>query len=152
VQSLSLSASLFPGTPAIQAAQITQTVYSYYSPLNKFPLLNINYSRFSYILSPTPTITAFVTGNADYLVTGIGKQNQLQEANVSVYPNPFEEQLNVSLPAGVHIYQARLYNALGELVHTGNDTELNNLNFIPGIYTLEIRTDQGDVRKRIIRR
>lgn len=151
VQNLNLSAVLFPGFPAAQVATIKQTVYRYYSQSQKFPVLSISYIGVSTLFSPTPTLTALVTGNTNYFVTGIG-ENVLSEDEITLYPNPAATSLHLNLNTHLHVQDVLLYNSLGQLVYQNSHNLVIDVSHLKsGLYTMEVRTDKGLVRKKIIK-
>ncbi|WP_089355831.1 sulfatase-like hydrolase/transferase [Ekhidna lutea] len=72
------------------------------------------------------------------------------EQNISIYPNPFEKEINVSFPENkLKEFELRISNAIGKIVFIENKAEnmdnlkidLSNLN--QGLYFLEIRHQNG---------
>ena len=73
-------------------------------------------------------------------------------ASVRVYPNPYETDFAVSLPAG--IFQVALYNAAGMEVEAGtytNDAVLGS-NLAPGIYMVRIEQNGNSEVRKVIKR
>lgn len=65
------------------------------------------------------------------------------KGQVTVYPNPAHEMLNVSLPATYQDAQVQLFNATGQMVisdvrKTGLIRTLNTQNLTPGMYLLKV--------------
>ena len=71
--------------------------------------------------------------------------------NVSVYPNPAQDDIHIGLPDGEALRQVNLYNALGVHVHSANTLQLDIGHLPSGTYIMEIETKAGErVVKRII--
>ncbi|UOY07234.1 leucine-rich repeat protein [Muricauda sp. SCSIO 64092] len=71
--------------------------------------------------------------------------------NVSVYPNPAQDDIHIGLPDGEALRQVNLYNALGVHVHSANTLQLDIGHLPSGTYIMEIETRAGErVVKRII--
>ncbi|BFP39435.1 hypothetical protein FGF1_02800 [Flavobacteriaceae bacterium GF1] len=71
--------------------------------------------------------------------------------NVSVYPNPAQDNIHIGLPDGEALRQVNLYNALGVHVHSANTLQMDISHLSSGTYVLEIETRAGErVVKRIL--
>jgi len=138
-------------TAFVPVATMKQTIYNYYVSSQKFPVLSVNYSKLTSSFSSTPTITGFATGSTNYFVTGL-EETVLKETDVKLFPNPVHSVLNITLHGSVNQAEIGIYNQLGQLVlktskREGIDiSDLNN-----GIYIVEIRTDKGLARKKMIK-
>ena len=86
---------------------------------------------------------------ADY-ITGI--ENIIGENEISVYPNPASEVVN--LTSGTEITNVNVYNNTGQLISSeqvnGNFYQLNTSEFQAGIYLFQVESNEGVVSKRII--
>lgn len=62
-----------------------------------------------------------------------------------LYPNPFNEQLNIKLPNNVTILKTEIHNSLGQTVYssTENKTTLKVEHLKSGLYFLNLKTDMG---------
>jgi hypothetical protein len=72
---------------------------------------------------------------------------------ISVFPNPSSGIFTVNVPDQSNI-QASVFDALGKLVSTSNETGTFNLDLsdVPvGIYTLRLDTESGTVTKKLVR-
>jgi len=134
----------------IGQALIKQTIYNYYSPSQKFPVLTINYSYFSSPLSPTPSQTGFAAGSTNYFVTGLN-ENSLQSSDVNLYPNPALNSITLELKGSLNLLEIKVYNQLGEIILNGAEPTLEISNLQTGVYLLEIITDIGTSRKKFIK-
>lgn len=79
--------------------------------------------------------------SSDGFVTSL---NNLQEENViTVYPNPFEAQLQIDLPSGKR-YAISIYDFAGQLVHQqaiGSKEILRLPSLSAGLYMLKVKGD-----------
>jgi len=133
----------------IPVGNINQSIYSYYVPGKKYPILTIQYQRYEAIVG-TPTITALAYGNFDYFtVAGVHEESGL--GTIKVFPNPFTDYLTIEMTefSGVEYI---FYNPLGALVFTGSRTDNLPVAQLPvGVYLLEIRTKSGSAYRRVVR-
>lgn len=86
------------------------------------------------------------------------KENVLSEFDLSVFPNPFLNALQIDLNGlTVEQIEATLYSVDGKLLKTQLDKNCRNSIFIkttdfkPGIYFLYIKTERGAFVKKVIR-
>ncbi|WP_317899469.1 T9SS type A sorting domain-containing protein [Aurantibacillus circumpalustris] len=150
IQSINFNASLIAGFPPTQVATFKQTTYDYYSPLFKFPVISINYSKFTTVLTSSATVTGNATGSANYIVVGL-KENTLNNQDVILYPNPTQSSFGIHLNNGITLSSTKLYNHLGELVLADDKNVINFSELPTGIYIAEIVTDKGSIRKKIVK-
>jgi hypothetical protein len=103
----------------------------------------------------TATFTALDCGemereiviNAGYF--GVEEQ---ETHDVQVYPNPTKGTLHVEAE---DIQNVRLVNMMGQVLESlecprGNHIEMNLVGYAPSVYLLEIKTDKGMVKKRVV--
>ncbi len=72
---------------------------------------------------------------------------------VQIYPNPATTRININVPAGIEILDVALYDILGKntgavLVNGGIDVS----NLSRGVYILNVKTDQGTLTQKVIKR
>lgn len=145
VEIVTLSAGILPfGT-------FNQTIYNYYMPGKKFPVLNITYSTYQF-LAGTPTITAFVYGSNDYFtVAGIHEQSQTDE-NYRAFPNPFSDHLSINAADAVGENEYTFYDVRGkEILKTRSLEDERPEQLDAGVYFLEIKTRQGRIHQKVIK-
>ena len=89
-----------------------------------------------------------------YPVTGIdlASVSEQGKSNIQVFPNPAENQLNITANDLQHI---NVYNAMGQLVETIKVDRLNQCllsvdTYPSGLYTLQIVTKQGVFNKNVL--
>lgn len=84
-------------------------------------------------------------------VGGVGISEQ-SAANISVYPNPVTDVLNIN--ANMTIESVKLINLVGQTVITQNgkaqNVTLNTSNLKSGIYNLQIKMADGFINKKIV--
>jgi hypothetical protein len=77
--------------------------------------------------------------------------NDLLLNDVSVYPNPANNILNVNIPSSLELSSANLYDVLGR--NTGvavANGEMNVSNLSSGVYILKLETSAGSLSKKVI--
>ncbi|MCX7549133.1 T9SS type A sorting domain-containing protein [Xanthomarina sp. F1114] len=104
----------------------------------------------------TPT-TATVIGFPDnqYVMNVVGDVLGIEEYslnNLSIYPNPINDVLNIQLNEAIKIKDVKVYSITGQIVIQGqNQRKLNVSQLNPGVYLLKIQTDRGDITRKIIK-
>jgi hypothetical protein len=85
------------------------------------------------------------------IVDGIQPINQ--SAQIKVYPNPSTGLFTVSAK---DVKDIKVYNPIGEMVYQNSNGSLNTTvdisKQLPGLYILQITTDSGIVRQRIVKK
>jgi hypothetical protein len=96
-----------------------------------------------YVAFMTPPVTTGITEN--------------ESGNISVYPNPFGDVMNIKLgDKNVEELQVRIFSLDGRLVleHTYNDVSgctLYTSALNPGMYIIEIRTKENLLRQKLLK-
>lgn len=73
-------------------------------------------------------------------------------SNVSIFPNPATDILNVKLPSNVEVISADLFDVLGKKTGVSfNNGELNVSGLAKGFYILNIKTSAGTLTEKIIK-
>lgn len=74
-------------------------------------------------------------------------------SQLSIYPNPSSNVININTPSSVEIISTELYDVLGNVVLRGTDNkEINISNLSTGMYLLNITTNQGSISKKVFRK
>lgn len=84
--------------------------------------------------------------------TGIGIDDLDLSTNISVYPNPVNNVLNVESKEDLKIKLIKIFNVVGKIVI--EHRQVNRINFdklSKGIYFINIETDIGIVTKKVIK-
>ncbi len=76
----------------------------------------------------------------------------LIKSNLDVYPNPAKDNLYLSVSDFTLIKAVNIYNQSGQKIHSlkSPNKTIDISNLPPGLYFAEIKTSEGDVRKKII--
>ena len=133
-------------------ATVTSTVYDYYEPTQKFPALSVNYTDIQGVITNN---SAIIKVNGNY-VTGIKDLNNV--GDLSVYPNPTNDFVNVSLVNKNNLdVSVELFNNLGILVKSeklGSDSNINTKistqNLASGIYIVKTIVGNQITTKKLI--
>ena len=84
-----------------------------------------------------------------------GIQDHIQDADLTVHPNPTSGLLDIET-GDIPIHEAFLYDLMGKLVmHISvNDTraQLDLTDLTAGTYLLKIKTDKGDLSRKVVRK
>jgi type IX secretion system substrate protein len=143
-----LNLTFFSGFLPLGSAK--ETSYSYYHGTNKFPLLTITYLSFA-LTGSQPTLTSFITGNTNYFTVGV-RENTLDASYLSMYPNPFTSSLQLEVNGQLHPQEIKIYSQLGQLVYAKDYNPAIDLAHLQsGIYLVEVKTDQGILRKKLVK-
>jgi hypothetical protein len=76
---------------------------------------------------------------------------------LKVYPNPVQEQVIIESGGGVEVTAYHLYDLQGKVLqesvfkHPNSHFEINTLNIPPGHYVLEVFTNQGVYRRKLVK-
>ena len=122
--------------------------YDYYHASQKYPVFSVNYNSIAIF---TPTITGRVGANKKSTVVGLN-ENVLLNQDVSVFPNPSNSTLNFTLNTLLSPKRILIYSQVGTLVYSSAYTsQINILNLAAGIYILQLETEKGIIRKKIVK-
>lgn len=81
----------------------------------------------------------------------LGGINNAEEIQLSVYPNPASEYIQISFIETPTSWTLQLYNSIGQsIIKSTNQTSINTSNLFAGAYILEIETSTVVTRKKII--
>jgi len=82
----------------------------------------------------------------------VGIPDVPQDVEISIYPNPVTDQLNIE--SGVEMTQVEIFNQLGQKVYSQvvKDTNfnLNTFGFNSGVYFVRITTEEGNTTRKIM--
>ncbi len=71
---------------------------------------------------------------------------------ISIYPNPVIDNLNLDIPSSIAIEEIKLFDSLGkEIFIKYKDGKIDLSSLATGIYQLIIRTQKGDIAKKIVK-
>lgn len=70
--------------------------------------------------------------------------------NFNLYPNPASDVLNIQLDHNLLLETVTLFNNLGQIIKSSNEYTLNVDDLNPGVYFVEVKTNQGKATKKVI--
>jgi hypothetical protein len=144
VEELTLSIGILP------FGSFRQTIYNYYQPGKKFPILSLNYTTYQ-LLAGTPTITAYAYGSFSYF-TVVGTKEQELSKQGHAYPNPFHDQLFINQAPTDGENEYLFYNMSGRLLISTrriDDEAIGQLD--AGVYFLETRGRNGVRHQKLLK-
>ncbi|MEN8225923.1 MAG: serine hydrolase [Bacteroidota bacterium] len=98
-----------------------------------------------------PDLVTYLFDFAWLVITDISENEQRLLPNLKVYPNPANNR--ISLASCQKIEEIHIYNLSGqEVVKMEGVLDIDISAFIPGIYILEARTEDGVMRKKFVKR
>ena len=87
--------------------------------------------------------------------TTVGINNYL-ENSVTLYPNPAKEYIDVRIDGDVNVTGMEVYDVYGKLINTvnviDNMTRINVSALADGMYFVRVKTEQGMVTKRFVKK
>ncbi len=108
------------------------------------------------LLTPTPTAAIGFPDNAAILdlvgeevVLGV---NEAALAQISVYPNPVKDNLNLKVPASLEVKNVAVYDLLGKNLNVSfNDGVVNTASLSQGVYLLKVETSAGTLTQKVVK-
>jgi len=92
-------------------------------------------------------------GGFDYWVVKLANPlstDDFLSKSVSVYPNPASERVFVHTGTDSNLVQLSLYGLLGQLLRTTKENSISVSELPKGVYFLQVKTDKGEVTKKIV--
>lgn len=91
-------------------------------------------------------------------ITEVGVEEQDEEQQVTIYPNPASEMLNVVLGEHVKANRVSLYDLNGKLIKEKlirnkseySDIQINIKPLLPGVYFLKVEVENAVIRKKVV--
>lgn len=101
------------------------------------------------------TATAIGFPDAHYLLTLTGDTvlgvNDIALSQVSVYPNPATDVVNVKVPSSIELNTVSLYDVLGKKVNVEvANAQINVSNLSRGVYIINVETSAGTMTDKLI--
>jgi hypothetical protein len=82
--------------------------------------------------------------------------NSYLENNVTLYPNPAKEFVDVRVDGDINVIGMEVYDVYGKLINTvnviDNMTHINVSGLANGMYFVRVTTEQGMVTKRFVKK
>ncbi|MDT0295426.1 T9SS type A sorting domain-containing protein [Mesonia ostreae] len=109
------------------------------------------------ITTPTPAadVGDFPNNNIilDLVGTGTLAVDSAIAAQVSLYPNPVNNVLNITVPSSIQIEGAMMYDILGKgtQVEVSANNTINTSSIASGVYLLTINTNEGNITKKVVK-
>lgn len=74
-------------------------------------------------------------------------------SQVSLYPNPVNNVLNITVPSSIQIEGATMYDILGKgtQVEVSANNTINTSSLASGVYLLTINTNEGNITKKVVK-
>jgi len=85
-----------------------------------------------------------------YDISGVLSTNDFVSESFDVYPNPASEVLNIRMKNNLSLEKAIIYNNAGQIVKIAQQNTIDVSTFSPGVYFVEITTNQGKAVKKVI--
>ena len=83
----------------------------------------------------------------------VGFQLNQQNKSLKVFPNPASDVINIEINKAEQKGKVRMYNQLGKQVYQqvkGNLQSIEVADFAKGIYVVEVETDKGVLRQKVV--
>jgi len=109
------------------------------------------------ITAPTPVsqLGNFPDNNVilDLVGTGSLAVDSAIASQVSLYPNPVNNVLNITVPSSIQIEGAIMYDILGKgtPVEVSANNTINTSSLASGVYLLTINTNEGNITKKVVK-
>lgn len=85
-----------------------------------------------------------------YDLAAVLASDSFVQSNFSVYPNPSNGIINISLDNNLQLEKVNVYNQLGQLIKTEVNSVLNITGLPYGTYYVEVHTNQGKATKKVM--
>ncbi|WP_397447494.1 T9SS type A sorting domain-containing protein [Polaribacter sp. R77954] len=127
---------LSAGSPAIDAGNNSQVPAS----------VSVDLAFNQRIFNTTVDMGAYEFGSSP-----LSTEKVLSETNFKVYPNPFENELNIKSDSSIKI--VKISNSLGQFIKKTTSNKINTSFLNRGIYFIEISFENGKIaRKKLIKK
>jgi Secretion system C-terminal sorting domain/Kazal-type serine protease inhibitor domain len=89
-------------------------------------------------------VTSFTPGEC---IVGV---KEIKDSQVNVFPNPFQDNLNISLNGGITARYITMHDAMGKLVYESNktftsNTDINTSSLSEGVYIISIYSAKNGI-------
>jgi hypothetical protein len=91
-------------------------------------------------------------GVDEVIPVGIYEPVSANSVTISLFPNPADRELTISVENGAAISEVNIYDQVGKMVYTGKpeDNTLDVSKLQSGIYILKAVTDHGESTQKIV--
>jgi N-acetylneuraminic acid mutarotase len=146
---------------------------NFYSPSDVIDVYDADSNTWSVMNLQEPRVEHSVLGVGDYMVVAGGKNEQEnivstveifydpqtgittqpeEDISITIYPNPCNNNLTINTPNIVFIDEVKIYDQTGQKVQQGkpvnNTLDISRLE--KGMYIIELKTNQGKIREKLI--
>ncbi len=109
----------------------------------------------AFLSSDSKRVTVDVSSATDkyvqvYDLSNLSSSDDFILESFDLYPNPTSDVLNITLENNLKLERVTLYNNLGQVVKVSKEYTLNVDALFPGIYFVEVTTNQGKAAKKVI--
>ncbi|MGK0446656.1 MAG: Leucine-rich repeat (LRR) protein [Polaribacter sp.] len=95
--------------------------------------------------------STYVAGEADCRARVLSINDFDISTQISLYPNPVNDILKITISNGLEIKSIEVLNILGKRIVKTTSTEIRFTNLKDGIYLLRINTNKGVITKKVIK-
>ncbi len=81
----------------------------------------------------------------------IDNKNALKDNDLTIYPIPAQNTLNIALKTSVNLQTVSILNLQGKVVKTTTESTVNISDLQSGMYILKLNTSQGVITKKVIK-
>ncbi len=157
---------LDPDNPSAAATQEDNLVDNLEQVLIENPIAGQQYtitvSHKGSLVTPVEPIPNPTYQNFAIIMTGVDAPLSTQEMNlenaISLYPNPVSDKLNFQLNKNLNNPEVKIFNQAGQIVYQNqfkslSETKSIDMSSLPsGIYMVYIKSDEGVITKKIIKK
>jgi serine protease AprX len=93
--------------------------------------------------------------NYNLALTNALNLNDFQSKNLMIYPNPFQNEISITLKEFSEIDRLEIYNSFGQKIKSfalSNQTQFDLSALASGIYFYQIKTNSGSVNGKLIKK
>ncbi|MDY0054638.1 MAG: T9SS type A sorting domain-containing protein, partial [Bacteroidales bacterium] len=95
----------------------------------------------------------YSNGGNDCITPLMGVESIIEDNSITIYPNPSNSEVNISSENIINSIE--IFNSLGQRVYqsvvNSNTKTIDISSFVNGVYILGVITDNGVIRKKIIK-
>jgi hypothetical protein len=109
-----------------------------------------------YVNVPFPVTGVVFDPNVELIsknnTSSLGIETGLLHREMTVYPNPVSDVLNINLPSGSNLKKATVFNNLGQNLGSFQTLKIPVLALTNGVYVLQVETDSGVLYQKFVKR
>lgn len=123
-----------------------------YSVINK--ARGMNHYRFRFTFSSDTAENSrdgWMIDNFAFICLGTSIEEIGSNVQIKLYPNPMVGQFSINTVAGLKLKNIKIYDNSGRIFHQGTEKTIDTSRWASGLYFVEVATDQGIVKKKMIK-